>query len=346
MDKKIRGIAGLLFALSLGGWIFGALSSQADAEAKKPLYSGPITIGAETWPGYLLLFVARDLGYFKDAGLNVEIKRYLALGELSKDYVAGKMQGRANLTLDMVNESLQGLDHKAVLTIDYSNGADAIIAHQAIATLKDARGKKVAYEPDTLEEFFIVWALKEAGLGLTDIQSIAATPEESARKLAAGESDVAVSHEPYLSKILGEGPFHRIYSSADAPGLITDVLTFRTDFLKSYPETVQAIVETYFRALKFFQEHPRKAHEILAKEFGDSPESVARQLQGLKLLDEVDNQTTFTFSGGLQSLYGNLRQIGEFVLSHRAKASLPLDTDQLVEPRFIRQVMKEKRAVQ
>ena len=317
------------------------LSRQAPS--RTPLYAGLITIGTETWPGYLPLYVARDQGYFKDAGVNVEIKRYIGLGELSKDYVAGTMQGRANLTLDMVNEYLQGLDHKAVLVIDYSNGSDAIVGNESVPTLKEIRGKRVAFEPNTLEEFFIAWALKQVGFTLADVQAVVANPEESARQLAAGQLDVAVSHEPFLSKMLGAGAFHGLYSSADAPGLITDILTFRTDFLQAYPETVQAVVRAYFAALQFCQEHPAQAHAILAKEFGDSPESVTTQLQGVKLLDLVDNQTAFTFSGGLQSLYGNLRQIGEFVLSHQAKTARPLDTDALIDPRFIRQLADEER---
>ena len=135
-------------------------------------YQGKVIIGAETWPGYLPLFVASEKGYFKEAGLDVLVKRYPGLGQLSKDYVAGQMQGRANLTLDAFNEHLQGLDHKIVLAIDYSNGSDAIVARKDIETIKDFQGKRVGYEPNTLEEFFVVWALNENELGLSDIVSV------------------------------------------------------------------------------------------------------------------------------------------------------------------------------
>ena len=88
-------------------------------------YSGPVTIGNEMWPGYILLYVARDKGFFKEENVDVRIQKYVALGQLSKDYVAGKMQGRANLTLEAFNEAVNGLDHKIVLAIDYSAGSDA-----------------------------------------------------------------------------------------------------------------------------------------------------------------------------------------------------------------------------
>jgi NitT/TauT family transport system substrate-binding protein len=287
------------------------------------------------WPGYLPLIIADHLGYFKEAGLNVEIKRYDALSEISKDYVSGKLQGRANLTLDMINEYLEGLDHKVILVIDYSNGADAIMAREDIQSLKDVQGKKVAYESNTLEEFFLTWVLNEENLSISDVESVPANPEEAAKLLQEGKVDVGVSYEPFISKLTASHNFHTLYSSKQAPGLIADVLTFRSDFLKAYPETVEVFVKAYFRGLQFWKQHPENALAILAKEFGTTPEDVNHQLSGVAILDEKDNQTAFTFAAGFQSLYGNLRFLGSFVKQHR-NINSHLDTDQLIERRFIK----------
>ncbi len=338
----ITRVIGSLVFISLMYFFNVVLLGYAEP-AKKP-YEGIITIGMETWTGYFPLIVARDKGYFKEAGLNVEIKRYIALGELSKDYVAGKMQGRANLTLDATQESLKGLDHRVVLAIDYSNGSDAIVARKDIESVPAFRGKRVGYEPDTLEEFFIVWALSEKNMSLSDIVPVSANPEETAKKLKAGEVEVAVSHEPFLSQFIATGDFHVVYSSKDAPGLITDILTFRKDFIDQYPGTVEAILAAYFKGLKFWKEHPAEANAITAKEFADTPEGIAAQLKGIKMLDERDNQIAFTFAAGLKSLYGNMRQIGKFVLKHSAKNVSSINTDNLIERRFIKKMVEEKAA--
>ena len=242
----------ILFVFGLGFSFPRLLAQWENSRRLHQLYKGPITIGMETWPGYIPFFIARDKGYFKEAHLDVSIKRYPGLGQLSKDYLAGKMQGRANLTLDALNECLSGLDHKIVLAIDYSNGSDAIVATKEIKTVKDFKGKQVGYEPNTLEEFFVAWELNENEMSLLDVTSVFGSPEETAKLLKEGKVDVAVSHEPYLSRFVSSGEFHVVNSSADAPGLITDVLTFRTDFIKAHPETVQAITRAYFKALKFW----------------------------------------------------------------------------------------------
>jgi NitT/TauT family transport system substrate-binding protein len=299
--------------------------------------AGPITIGTETWPGYLALYVAQEKGYYRDEGLDVRIKRYVALGELSKDYLAGKMQARANLTLDAVNERLQGLDHRAVLAIDYSNGSDAIAAREGIGHVKDFAGRRVGYEPNTLEEFFLSWALAQNGLSLRDVISVPGNPEQTVALLKSGKIDVAVTHEPFLSAALQPGKIHAVYSSAQAPGLITDILTFRSDFIESRPAAVEGVIRAYFRALDFWKKHPREAHAVLAREFGTTPKSIQEQMKGIRMLDLRDNRTTFSFASGLQSLYGNMRKTGEFVQAHQEKNQLKaFATDDLIESSFIR----------
>lgn len=337
MNSRTRLRAVATLALLLAGSM--GCSRQDKHSSNSDRYAGKITIGTETWPGYLPLYVAQELGYFKEENLDVDVKLYVGLGELSKDYLAGKMQGRANLTLDAVNESLASLNHRVVLAIDYSNGADAIIARKGIGTVKDFKGKKVAYEAGTLEEFFVGWALVQNGLSMADIVAVPANPEESAQLLKAGHVDVAVSHEPFLSQIVQAGTAHTVYSSQDAPGLITDILTFRTDFIEANPATIEAILRVYFKALDFWKAHPMEACAIVAKKFKDTPTGISQQFGGITMLSLDDNRTAFTFAPGLQSLYGNMRQIGKFVLEHNKKSGEDLDTDKLIEKRFIKKLM-------
>ena len=335
--KKTRQRFFIFFILISGLWLSCQMFDWTTAQAAnhKHFYKGEIIIGVAPWPGYISLYMADAKGYFKEAGSNVQVKPYPGLGELLKDYVAGKIQGRANLTLDTVNEYLGGFNQKIVLAIDYSNGSDKIVARRNIIAVKDFKGKRVAYELNTLEEFFLSWALAENNLQISDIISVPANPEEAAKLLKAGQADAAVFYEPFTSQYISSDEFHTVYSSANAPGLITDILTFREDFIKTYPETVQAVIYAYFKAMNFSKEHPEEANKLLAKVLDDEPESVAKQLKGLVLLDQHDNEIAFTFAAGLRSLYGNMRQIGKFVSKHHSEAPRFLDTDPLIDSQFI-----------
>ena len=103
-------------------------------------------------------------------------------------------------------------------------------------------------------------------------------------------------------------------------------------------------MRAYFKGLTFWKEHPHEADSIVAREYHDTAEGIARQLEGLKLLDERDNVTAFTFAAGFSSIYGNMRQIGKFILKHQKlkDGQPPLDTDKLIERKFIKKMNEEK----
>lgn len=313
-------------------------TSSAAAQDGKKLFKGEIVIGTAIWPGYLCLYLAAEKGYFKDEGLDVKVLKYTGLASLSRDYLAGKMQGRADLVYDAVKEFKAGLDHKAVLAIDYSNGSDAILARKDLPAVSDFKGKQVGYEFGTLEEFFLKWALEDNAMQLSDIIPVNADPEQAAKLLKEGKIDAAVTYEPFVSRYVSSGDFHVVYSSADVPGLITDILTFRTEFIEAYPGTVEAVLKAYFRALKLLKVHPDEAYAIMARQFEGTPRNFSIQLGGVRVLDERDNLTAFTFSTGLESLYGNMRRVARFIEKNGGERSSISDTDKLVERRFIKAI--------
>ncbi len=342
MNKKNIILISIVAVIIVVGIVFYAQNQRQDTKESAQLSFGKTIIGYVVWPGYLGLYIANEKGYFEKAGLNVEIRAYPSLFDMSKDDESGKIQGVANLTLDAINEVYRGLDHKIVLTLDYSNGADGIIASRNTQSLKDAKGKRVAFEHGTLEEFFITYALDQDGLRLKDIVPINLNAEESAKAVVKGNADIAVTYEPYMSKALAESDGHKIYTSADAPGLITDVLTFREDFINEHSKAIEVIIREYFRAINFWKEHPEEANVIIAKYLGIAPEEVPAILQGISMIDLKENRTAFTFAAGLQSLYGNLRSIGEFVWKQNYKDKKRIDTDILIEPRFIRNLLRNE----
>lgn len=320
-----------------------SLGADPAAQKAKDLYPGKITIGYVIFPGYFSLIVADEKGYFKDQGLNVELRQYVGLNDLSQDYTSGKMQGRANVNFDAVKEYFSGFDHRAVLAIDYSNGVDAILATPQIQTIQELQGKNVAYEPETLEEFFLTWALSESEMSLSDITAVFADPEKSALLLKEGKVDAAVTYEPFISQHLNSPAFTTIYCSKATPGILMDVLTFRTDFIENYPKTIEAFIRAYFKGLAYSRQHPEEAWEITAKRFNDTGESIGNQLKGIKTLDERDNQVAFTFAAGMRSLYSNMRQIAKFIHKHQKPTTLaPPDTDKLIERKFIQKIINEK----
>jgi NitT/TauT family transport system substrate-binding protein len=330
-----RTLLSALLSFSLVGCSFG--ESVQKAEEAGHFYDGQVMIGISDWVGYIALYVANDQGYFADEGVHVRFRDYgSSIGSLSQAYRSGELHGRGNLVIEALTEAYGGLDHKVILAVDYSNGADAIVAKSDIRTAADMVGKRVGFEPGTLEEYFVRWVVREAGQSMNDILPVHGNSEESLLRLQEGTIDAGALYQPFLSQALASEDLHVLYSSQDAPGLITDVLTFRTDFIEQYPGTLKAIVRAYFRALQFIRDHPDEAYAIVAQKFDTTAEDIEKQLQGVTLLDERANRTAFTFAAGLQSLYGNLRQVNDFVYSQLEEEAVKIDSDTLVEKKFAR----------
>ena len=336
----IFGIIGIIALLTLGYFSYNILvQKQTAVVSNSDLYKGKITIGYTLWPGYLGLYLARDKGYFIEAGLDVDLKLYPGLIEPSKAYVDGEIQGKANLTLDAADEAYRGLDHKVIIAVDHSNGSDGIIAGPLIKTIREIKGKKVAFEKGTLEEFFLSYALEQNGMTFKDIVPIDLDSEKAAIALTKNQVDVAVTYEPFMTSSLKKVSGNKIYSSADAPGLISDILTFRTDFIDKNPQTINTIVGAYFKAINFWKSNPAEANVLIGKELGVSGDEASNQLQGVDVLSEQDNLTAFTFAAGFESLYGNMRRIGDFIKLQRYPNATKVDTDKLIDDSFIRKLV-------
>ena len=72
-----------------------------------------------------------------------------------------------------------------------------------------------------------------------------------------------------------------LYSSKDAPGLITDVMTFNADYIAKHPAEVKAVIQGYVDGLAYMKDHPDEAAKMIGKALGIPAEEVAGQLSGV-----------------------------------------------------------------
>ena len=332
MSKKVVIVLGCLIL----GIVAGFFYLQNKQIPISGLYRGPIAIGLVDFPGYAALILADEKGYFKEAGLDVVLKKYTSLSDQSQAFLDNSIQGSAVNVFDALLYSYLEIDHKIVSVIDYSSGVDALVGRNDIKNISDLKGKKIAYEVGTLEEFFLASVLKKESLSLSDIVTFNANPEEAVVKLKNGEVDVAVTYEPFVSVANSDPSIHTIISSAEFPGVISDVLTFRSDFVNKYPQTVSRFVEAYFKAQKYLVSNPVEASEILAKEMNITVTEATAQLKGVKILDLETNKAILGSGFNENSYYLNLEKVNKFISLNKKDSSIRLNTDKIVDSSFIR----------
>src|SRR6476646_2913034 len=128
--------------MKMKAWLLMALAGLA---ALPQLHAAPIKIAYSDWPGYTVLEVAKQKGWFKEAGLDVELVWFDYLPSLDA-FSAGKIDGVCVVATDALVNGANGAKSKIVALLDYSDGSDAIVGKPGINSIKDLKGQKVGVE--------------------------------------------------------------------------------------------------------------------------------------------------------------------------------------------------------
>lgn len=258
--------------------------------------SEPLRLGHSHWVGYGPFFVAQAKGYFKAEGVDVKLVtlddpkvRFAALA-------AGKIDALAT-TIDTMPLYLKpDLTMQYLFCLDDSTGGDGIVANKDIKTVKDLKGKTVAYNHGTTSDFYLNYLLRKNGLKPSDIKGVNMTQSDAGSAFMTKRVDAAVTWEPWLSRAKQSAHGHILVSSASTPGIITDCVLAKTATATKRLNDFRAMYRAWNKAIAFIRAHPDKANAIMAKGVGGwlkDPKAFAETLKGVTLYDQARNEAFF-----------------------------------------------------
>jgi len=256
----------------------------------------PIKLGMSTWLGYAPLYLAKEKGFFKKQGVEVEVVVIESPADRRAAFAADKIQGMAT-TVDthvMTTAAENPIPVKQVLALDDSHGGDGMVAKKEIKTIRDLKGKTVAAQLGAGASYFwLNYVLAQNGMKLADLKAIDMKAGDAGSAFVAGKVDAAVTWEPWLSRAK-ETPFgHVLLSSDKTPGIIVDSLAFKPDFLKKRGADVKKIVAGWYEAVKFAADNPKEADAIMAKFTGQKPEEFTKEKTGVRFYGVKENKDYF-----------------------------------------------------
>lgn len=276
----------VLLALLLVVGVSAAVVTAQDAETPT------IRLGLQPWLGYGPWWVAEANGYFADHGLEVEVINFTWDQDMQAALAAGQLEVQASATNSLIAMLNRDLDLQAFLILDASLEADAIIASSEIASVADLAGKSVAYEFGATSDLLLNYALNEAGMSLEDIEAVPMAAADAGLALIAERVDVAVTYEPYISAALREGEGYQIlYSAAERPGLISDVMIAQREFIEANPAVIEALALSWNDAVTFLRENPDEGGQIIADAVGSPLEEFQVAFDGVQVYDLAENAT-------------------------------------------------------
>lgn len=329
-SRASRAVASLAVATALLATTACAAPGNADPDTTAPA-SSSVGMGIQPWLGYGPWYIAQENGYFEDEGVDVAITNFMNDADMTAAFASGRIQV-ANMASHTALQLIeQGLELTIVLLLDASLEADAILTDGSVTDVADLAGQSIAFEEGSVSNLLLGYALDQHGLSLDDITPVPMDPSEAATALISGRVPVAVTYEPYISEAQSSGDAaETIFTAAEKPGLIGDVLVVDTGFLTESPETVQRLVNAWGPAIAFYESDTTEARAIIAENVGSNAEALASAFDGVEFYGLAQNKVML---GGeyLESVLPAVEEVAAQIGLVRGGADLAA----LVDTRFV-----------
>ena len=280
-------------------WSCSSSENTNGITVNKPL----VKVGVMTWAGIGPAYVGVAKGFFE--GIEVQL-RLMDDTKARQAALASDDISMMITTIDQhTRETEQGLPGKLFLISDVSSGADGIVVRNNIKSLKELKGKRIAYTVGTASDYMLAKALEKGGLTRDDVKLRSVDdPGLASAAFNSGQVDAAVSWEPLMSKIVSEGKGRILITSADLPGTIVGIFTAK-DKVTNAP-IGEKFLNGWFKAISYIKSNPDESNEIMAKGMSVSVDEIKGMLEGLKLQDKSGNADFFCKNADQKSLLESL----------------------------------------
>lgn len=282
--RKTRGIAGSLLAAAVAATLtLTGCSGGGSAPAEKKT---EFSIGWSIYAGWMPWPYAQQAGIVKKwedkYHLKIKIVQVNDYVESINQYTAGKLDGVTLANMDALTiPAAGGKDTTAVILGDYSNGNDGVLLKGA-ANLSALKGRSVNLVELSVSHYLLARALEKAGMGMTDVKTVNTADADIVGAFASPDVTAAVAWNPQLSVMRAQPGVTQVFSSADIPGEILDLLVVDTGTLKANPDLGKALAGVWYDTVQLMMKQDadgKAARAAMAKLAGAAPETFDSQLK-------------------------------------------------------------------
>ena len=256
------------------GWMAGlvaalTLTLVTGAQAQKPeLTKVRLAVGGKSSLYYLPLTITERLGYFKDAGLEVEISDFAGGAKSLQALIGGSadvVTGSFDHTIQMQAKS-QSIT--AVALLGRFPGFALALRKEKAATYKgpqDLKGMKIGVTaPGSSTHFMVLYMMAQVGLKPDDASFIGTGSGGTVvAAVQHGEVDGISNADPMITKLDRDGLITIVADTRTLEGTNkvyggpypAAVLYASASFIEKNPATVQSLVTAFVRGLKWVKSH-------------------------------------------------------------------------------------------
>jgi NitT/TauT family transport system substrate-binding protein len=303
--------------------------AAGSAQAAPP----PLRIGYSDWPGWVAWQIAIDKGWLREAGLDVTFD-WFDYSASMEAFAAGKIDGDFVTNGDALVMGAGGARNVIILITDYSNGNDMIVARPGIKSLADLKGKRIGIETGLVDHLLLLDGLKKQGMTQNDVTLVNSKTNETPQVLASGQVDAIGAWQPNAGLAMKALPGARpVYTSAQAPGLIYDVLAVNPASMGAHRADYIKLIKVWDRLVSYINDPKTQqdAVQIMSTRVGLTPAKYQPLLAGTHLISIAEARKILIKADGLGSLYGSTQNADDFNVRN-AVYKQPQKIDGYIEP--------------
>jgi ABC-type nitrate/sulfonate/bicarbonate transport system substrate-binding protein len=271
MVAKKTIIIGTLLILAVVLSIFSYLNFQKPYAGETEL----ITVGMEPNQVNLLVYVAKNQGYFAANGLDVTIKNYSS----GAAAVAGMLSGEVNIATAtefvvangvLSNESLQvfaSIDKfLQIYLVANKNGG--------IENITDLVGKKIGLPLQTAAEFYLGRFLELNNIDLDQVSLVNVSPSQTEDAITNGTVDAVVTWQPYAGAIENQLGNKIVMWDAQSGQVAFDCAISTNSWISNHSDLIKRFLNSLSQAEDYVTNKPNQAKIIMQNQLNLTAEYV------------------------------------------------------------------------
>jgi NitT/TauT family transport system substrate-binding protein len=264
----------------------GKSEKAEDAAGTPPAAAKVYNIGWSIYAGWMPWPYAQQAGivkkYEEKYGVKINIVQVNDYVESVNQYTAGKLDGVTVANMDALTiPAAGGKDTTAVIIGDYSNGNDGVVM-KAGSKVADLKGQSVHLVELSVSHYLLARALDSVGLKLSDVKTVNTADADIVSAFATPDVQTVVTWNPQLGEVKKAPGAKQVFSSANIPGEILDLLVVDTAALKANPNLGKALAAIWYETMAIMSAQNAegaKAREAMAALSGTDGPSYEAQLK-------------------------------------------------------------------
>lgn len=245
------------------------ISWQCSEKPTAP-FSSAETITVATYAGDtgLLVYLAKELGYYRQNGLNVIIHDF----ESGKAATEAMLAGQADLSTatDFVfaNNAFGHPDLRVIGTIAMAN-VNELVARKdrGIETPKDLKGKTIGITRKSINEFMLDRFLLFNDLLIEDVQVVDLTPRQLIQSITSGDIDAALTWDPNVYSIKNKMGENAASWMAQSGQDFYFILITRQKWITAHFSTGKRFLNALIQTEQYIQQHPDRVQAFIKQCF-------------------------------------------------------------------------------